>query len=204
MAQHHQDPGAGPSLLACSRDRSRVRSKSQYLFWAKVLTEYRGGPRSLDIHALEATPGVLRVVEATFGWNLVVQGLLLFLILAPAWGTYEVALIYLPPLGTTSGPLTSQGFAFLVGVLLVAVVAVGMNFGSRRRLGRFILTGAFDHSRKVRSLLVLRIETMRTPRSWRLRCRTEGEELAVVVSTRQDRLREALELAGQPFNSLAS
>ena len=181
-------------------DCVRVESESRYLFWAKVLREYRGGPRSLDIHALEATPGMLRVAEATSGWNLAMQILISFLILAPAFGTYEVAQIYIPSAGTLSGPITPVGAELFIGVILVVGVIVVVSFDSRRRLGRFILSGAFDHARKVRSLAVLQVETMRTRRSWRLRCRAGNEDLAVVVFARRDPLRAALELAGQPFD----
>jgi hypothetical protein len=164
-----------------------VESESRYLVWATVLGEYYGGPKSLDIHALEATSGTLRVAEANFRWNLIVQGLLLFLILTPVWGTYEVM---------SPGPLPFWG-----GILLGAAI-VGMTFGSRRRLGRLILAGAFDHSKIVHSLSVLQIEATRTPRSWRLHCRAGGRDLTVVVSARHDRLRTALQLAGQPFDLL--
>jgi hypothetical protein len=180
-----------------------VKSESRYLFWAKVLKEYYGGPRSLDVHALEAIPGILRVAEASFGWNLVVQFLLLFLMVAPAWGAYEVELTYIPSLGARSGPSTPLGSAFFLGVLLVTATIVAVNsFGSRRTLGRFILSGAFDHSRRVRSLAVLQVEAMRTPRSWRLRCRAGEQDVTVVVSARRDRLRTALELAGQPLETV--
>jgi len=178
-----------------------VESETRFLFWAKVLREYRGGPKSLDVHALEAIPGILRVAEASFGWNLAVQVLLFFLMVAPAWGAYEVALTYIPNLGTSSAPLAPQGVVLFFGVFIAAAVIVGVNaFGSRRNFGRFILAGAFDHARKVRSLAVLQVETMRSPRAWRLRCRAGEQDLAVVVSARRDRLRAALELAGQPFD----
>ena len=176
-------------------------SGSRYLFWAKVLREYRGGPKSIDVHALEAIPGTLRVAEANFGWNLLAQFLLFFLMFAPAIGTYEAVLTYVPSLGTISGPSAPLRGALFFGVLLVAAVVVGVNaFGSRRNLGRFILSGAFEHARKVRFLAVLQVETMRTPRSWRLRCRAGDEDLTVVVFARRDPLRAALELAGQPFD----
>jgi len=174
-----------------------VEGSSQYLFWARVLGEYRGSGKSLDIHALEATPGILRVAEANFGWSLAVQFLLLVLIVAPAWVAYEVALLYIPGLGTGSGPQTSLGFAFFIGVILVDGVIVALSFGSRRGLGRFILTGAFRHSRNAYSLAVLQIEAMRTPRSWRLQCRAGGRDLTVVVSGRRDRILAAIQLAGQ-------
>src|SRR5436190_6982557 len=181
-------------FLVCLRDYGIVETENRYLFWAKVLSEYSGGPKSLDIHAFEATPGTLRVAEANFGWNLFVQGFLMFLIFGPAWGTYEIVMTYLPSFGTISGPLP-----FFGGLLIGAAIA-GMTFGSRRRIGRSILVGAFDHSRIVHSLSVLQIEATRTPQVWRLRCRTGGRELTVTVLGRHDRLREALELAGQPLN----
>ena len=177
-----------------------MESKSRYLFWAKVLGEYYGGGKSLDIHAIEATPGILRVAEANFGWNLAMGFLLFFLILAPAWGSYDIALAYVPSMGTSSGPQTSLGVAFFFGVFSVFATFVGLNLGSRRRFGRFILAGAFVFSRKVRSLEVVEVEAMRTPRPWRLRCRAGGQDLTVVVITRRDRLRAAFELAGQPFD----
>ena len=192
-----------PKCFASSWDCDRVESESWYLFWAKVLREYRGGPKSLDVHALEATSGGLRVAEASFGWNLVVQFLLVFLMLAPAIGTYEVALIYIPSMGTSSGPSTPLGGVFFLGVLSVTGVIVGVTLGSRRSFGRFVLSGAFDHSRKVRSLAVLTVEAMRTARSWRLRCRAGEQDVTVVVSARRDRLQAALELAGQPFDPAA-
>jgi hypothetical protein len=179
-----------------------VNSKSRYLFWARVLGEYRGGGKSLDIHALEATPGILRVAEANFGWNLAVGFLLFFLIVAPAWGAYDVALIYIPSLGTSSGPQSSLGFGWFFGVLLIAAVFVGLSLSSRRSLGRFVLSGAYRYSRKVHFLAVVQVEAMRTARSWRLRCSSGGGDLTVVVSARRDRLLAAIGLAGQPFNLL--
>ena len=190
-----------------------MEEQSRYLFWAKVLGEYRGGVKTLDIHALEATPGILRVAEANFSWNFA-MGLLLFsLVLAPTWGIYEIARLYIPSLGPSSGPQTPPGFALGTGVLLVATVSVALNLGSLRRVGRFLLAGAFRFSRKVYSLgdvrvepwqspLVeaLRFQPRRSPRSWTLHCRADGEGLTVVVSARGDRLRAALELAGQPFD----
>src|SRR6266704_2099873 len=136
---------SGYCLLADCRG---VESETRFLFWAKVLREYRGGPKSLDVHALEAIPGILRVAEASFGWNLAVQVLLFFLMVAPAWGAYEVALTYIPNLGTSSAPLAPQGVVLFFGVFIAAAVIVGLNaFGSRRNFGRFILAGAFDHAR---------------------------------------------------------
>ena len=179
-----------------------MENESGYLFWAKVLREYRGGPKSLDVHAVEAIPGILRVAEASFGWNLAVQFLLAFLIACPAIGAYEGVLTYIPNLGTRSGPSTPLGGALFFGVLLVTAIIVGVNFGPVEKC-RFVLSGAFDHARKVRSLSVVQIEAMRTPRSWRLRCRAGEEDVTVVVSARRDRLRVALELAGQPFDLVA-
>jgi len=179
-----------------------VEGPSQYLFWAKVLGEYRGGGKSLDIHALEATPRILRVAEANFGWSLAVQFLLFFLIMAPAWATYDIALIYIPSLGTSSGPQTPLGFLSFIGVVVVGAVLVVLNLGSRRRLGRFILAGAFRYPRNVYSLAVVQVEAMRTPRSQRLHCRAGGRDLTVVVVGQHDRLLEAMELAGQPLELL--
>jgi len=179
-----------------------VESDSRYLLWAKVLREYRGGPKSLDVHALEAGPGLLRVAEANFGWNLFVQFLLIFLIFAPALATYEVVLAYIPSLGTGSGGLTFQGVLLFVVALVVAAAIVGVNLSGSHNLGRFILRGAFIHARKVHSLSILQVESMRSPRTWRLRCRAGQSELVVVVNDRRDRLRAALELAGQPFDSV--
>ena len=175
---------------------------SRYLLWAKVLREYRGGPKSLDVHALEAAPGILRVAEANFGWNLFIQFLLIFLIFAPALATYEVVLAYIPSLGTGSGGLTFQGVLLFVVALVVAAAIIGVDLSGSHKLGRFILRGAFIHARKVHSLSILQVESMRSPRTWRLRCRTGQQELAVVVIDRGDRLRAALETAGQPFDSV--
>jgi hypothetical protein len=193
---------SGLSVLVCDRDCGLAMTESRYLFWAKVLREYQGGGKSLDIHALEAIPGALRVAEANFGWNLAVGFLLFSLMVAPAWGTYDVALIYIPSLGTSSGPQTPPGAALFFVVLLFAGVIVVMACGSSRTFGRFLLAGAFVYSRKVHALAVVQVEPMRTPRSWRLRCRAEGRDLTVVVSVRRDGLRAALQLAGQPVDLL--
>jgi hypothetical protein len=191
-----------PSVQVCERDRGLVVTESRYLFWAKVLREYQGGGKSLDIHAFEATAGALRVAEANFGWNLAVSFLLFSLMVAPAWGTYDVALIYIPSLGTSSGPQTPAGAALFFGVLLFAGVIVMTACGSGRTFGRFLLAGAFVYSRKVHALAVVQVEPMRTPRSWRLRCRAEGRDLTVVVRAQRDGLRAALQLAGQGFDLL--
>jgi hypothetical protein len=132
-----------------------------------------------------------------------VQFLLLFLMIAPAWGASEVAPTYIPNLGTRSGPSTPLGAAFFFGVFLVTAIVVAVNlFGPCRSLGRFILSGAFDHPRRVRSLAVLQVEAMRTSRSWRLRCRAGDQEVTVVVRARRDRLWTALEVAGQPLETV--
>ena len=175
---------------------------NRYLFWAKVLGEYRGGGKSLDVHALEATPGILRVAEANFSWSLAAQFLLFFLIVAPAWATYDVALVYIPSLGTSSGPQTPRGFVLFICVMLAGGVIVGLGLGSRRRLGRFILAGAFRYPRNVYSLVVVQVEAMRTPRSQRLHCRAGGRDLTIVVIGQHDRLLAAMELAGQPLELL--
>jgi hypothetical protein len=179
-----------------------VETESRYLFWAKVLSEYRGSGKSLDIHSLEATPGTLRVAEANFGWNLSVQFLLVFLFLAAIWGAYVVAPVYIPNMGTSSRPQSPLGVALFFGVPPVTVVILGLSLGSRRRFGRFILAGAFRHSRDVHSLVVVKVEAMRTPRLRRLHCRAGGRDLTVVVSVRPDRLRAALLLAGQRLDLL--
>src|SRR5207302_178128 len=47
--------GTVPSSVYCLlADCRGVESETRFLFWAKVLREYRGGPKSLDVHALEA------------------------------------------------------------------------------------------------------------------------------------------------------
>jgi hypothetical protein len=177
-----------------------VESQTRYLFWAKVLGEYRGGGKSVDIHALEATHGILRVAEANLGWDLAMGFLLFFLIVAPAWGGYEIARIFLPSLGPSSGPQSSPGFAFATSVLLVAASIVGLSLSSRRRFGRFVLAGAFVFSRSVYFLEAVQVEAMRTPRAWRLHCHAAGRDLVIVVSAQHDRLRAAIELAGKSLD----
>ena len=204
-----------PSVFAASRDCGGVEMQSRYLFWAKVLGEYRGGGKALDIHALEATPGILRVAEANFGWNFAIGLLLFSLVLGPTWGIYEIARLFIPSLGPSSGPTTPPGLALATGVFSVAVVLVVLNLGSLRSVGRFMLAGAFRFSRKVYSLRMVRVEPWQSPlvkvlgvpprpssQSWTLHCRADGEDLTVVVSARGDRLRAALDLAGQPFDPL--